>query len=78
MSTEGTVILATATPVFSDGGDFLLCELKSGGRTWAFGIPWSVTEQAMAGCGAVLDEHRQKGRIVPFKRARKGPSQPHG
>lgn len=70
MSTEGSVILATITPTFSDGGDFLLCELQSGGRTWAFGIPWSRTEQAMERCGAVLDVHRAKARglVSPIRK----------
>jgi hypothetical protein len=64
MSTEGTVVLATETPVFRDGGDFLLCELQSGGRTWSFGIPWGSTEQAMERCGEVLDRHRRQSRNV--------------
>jgi hypothetical protein len=58
------VILATETPVFKGGGDFLLCELTSGGKTWSFGIPWHATECAMRRCGAVLDAHREHARNV--------------
>jgi len=64
------VILATDVPAFRDGGDFLLCELQSGGRTWAFGIPWHATELAMRRCGAVLDAHREKARNVAVFGAR--------
>lgn len=64
VSEASKVILATETPVFSDGGDFLLCELTSGGKSWAFGIPWHATELAMRRCGAVLDAHRERARNV--------------
>lgn len=64
MPNEGHVILATGAPNFSDGGDFLLCELRSGGETWTFGIKWCDTEQAMEQCGLVLDVHRANARNV--------------
>lgn len=64
MSARGHVILATGIPVFSDGGDFLLCELTSGRDTWTFGIRWPDTEVAMEQCAIVLDGHRTKSRNV--------------
>lgn len=78
MSNDGQVILATAVPVFSDGGDFLLCELTSGGKTWAFGIPWHSTELAMHRCGIVLDAHRGKCQVVPLGKSKKDPPASHG
>lgn len=73
MSSKGHVILATGVPVFSDGGDFLLCELKSGQDTWTFGIRWPDTEEAIEQCGIVLDVHRSKARNVMLF-----PGRPHG
>lgn len=64
MSDKRGVILATDVPVFRDCGDFLLCELKSGDKTWSFGIPWFATECAMRRCGVVLDGHRERARNV--------------
>lgn len=61
---HGEVILATITPEFRDGGNYLLCELVSGGRKWAFGIDWSDTALAMERCGRVLEGHREKARNV--------------
>jgi hypothetical protein len=58
------VILATAAPMFFDGGQYLRCELTSEGETWCFGIMWGDTEIAMHRCGEVVAAHRDKARNV--------------
>jgi hypothetical protein len=79
VANETVVVLATETPSFRDGGDFLLCDITSGGRVWSFGILWADTERAMHFCGEVLDQHRAKARNVKaFKRAGNGSPLPHG
>ena len=60
----GNIILVTETPRFTDGGDFLRCELVSEGESWAFGISWHHTQFAMPACGQVLDAHNQRAREV--------------
>jgi hypothetical protein len=75
VANETVVVLATETPSFRDGGDFLLCDITSGGRVWTYGIPWCSTEIAMRRCGEVLDAHRAKARGVVEQIKRKGPSQ---
>jgi hypothetical protein len=77
MSDERPIILTTAVPKFTDGGDFMLCELESNGRKWVFGISWGHTERAMPMCGKALDAHRERARnVVDFKGRRASPN--HG
>jgi hypothetical protein len=71
MSDERPIILTTAVPKFTDGGDFMLCELESNGRKWVFGISWGHTELAMPACAGAIEAHRERARnVVEFERQR--------
>lgn len=67
------IILTDTVPTFTDGGDFLLCELHSGGKTWKFGISWGCTEAALPACAHALEGHRLRSRnVLEFERLQLG------
>lgn len=64
------IVVITQTPIFSDAGTHMRCELISNDERWVFFIPWDKTQMAIPACTEAVEAHmRRVCNVMPFGRA---------